>query len=60
MGVGLGVESDVLEVCVTFVAVEAGRVEALASCRENTTGDWKGTVSAEGARLAKGGSVVGC
>jgi hypothetical protein len=59
-GVGFGVESDVLEVCVALVAVEAGRVKALASCRENTTGDWKGTVSAEGARLAKGRGVVGC
>lgn len=58
--VGFGVEGDVLEVCVALVAVEAGRVKALASCRENTTGDWKGTVSAEGARLAKGRGVVGC
>ena len=53
-------ESDVLEVCVALVAVEAGRVKALASCGEHTTGDWKGTVGAEGARLAKRGSVVGC
>jgi hypothetical protein len=59
-GIGFGVESDVLEVCVALVAVEAGWVKALPSCRENTTGDGKGTVSAEGARLAKRGSVVGC
>ena len=49
-----------LEVCVALVAIETGRVKALASCRENTAGDWKGTVSAEGARLAKGRSVMGC
>ena len=49
-----------LEVCVALVAVEAGRVKTLACGRENTAGDRKGTVSAEGARLTKGGSVVGC
>jgi hypothetical protein len=30
-GVGFGMESNVLEVCVALVAVEAGRVQALAS-----------------------------
>jgi hypothetical protein len=36
----------VLEVCVAFVAVEAGWMEALASSRKNATGDREGAVSA--------------
>ena len=48
------------EVGIALVAVEAGWVKTLACSRENTTSDRKGTVSAEGARLTKGGSVVGC
>lgn len=59
-GVGFGVERDVLEICAALVAVEAGWVKTLAGSRENTAGNRKGTVSAEGARLTKGGSVVGC
>ena len=49
-----------LEICIALVAVEAGWVKTLACRRENTASDWKGTVSAEGARLAKRRSVVGC